>query len=87
LQLLKKDPSQRLGSHGDVNVIRQHPYFQGIDWNALKEKRIKPPDTTQALAVSNAQPIFISCDWQLLLTLQLNEGNNSNITCTPFIKW
>ena len=43
-QLLKKDPAQRLGCDGSVDTLRQHPFFKGIDWKALQEKRVKPPE-------------------------------------------
>jgi serine/threonine protein kinase len=44
LKLLMKDPKQRLGSNSSVNRVRQHPFFKGIDWKALQEKRMKPPE-------------------------------------------
>jgi serine/threonine protein kinase len=43
-ELLTKDPALRLGSNGSVNTLRQHPFFKGIDWKALEEKRVKPPE-------------------------------------------
>jgi serine/threonine protein kinase/outer membrane murein-binding lipoprotein Lpp len=43
-QLLMKDPKQRLGSNGLFDEIREHPFFKGIDWKALQEKRVKPPE-------------------------------------------
>ena len=44
LKFLMKDPKQRLGSNGSVNTVRHHPFFKGIDWKALQEKRVKPPE-------------------------------------------
>jgi len=41
--LLDRDPSRRLGSDGDGTGIRRHPFFAGIDWNALYNKQIQPP--------------------------------------------
>jgi hypothetical protein len=42
--LFVKDPDQRLGS-GDLglNNIKAHPFFQSIDWEAIYNKKIKPP--------------------------------------------
>lgn len=40
--LLERDPQFRLGANG-VQEIMDHPYFKGIDWEALKLKKIKPP--------------------------------------------
>jgi novel protein kinase C epsilon type len=42
-ELLMKDPEERLGSNGSEDTVRQHPFFKGIDWQALREKRAKPP--------------------------------------------
>jgi len=42
--LLSKDPAQRLGAGpGDVQEIKEHQFFQAIDWKALEEKRLTPP--------------------------------------------
>jgi hypothetical protein len=27
-----------------VDTIRQHPFFEEIDWQALEEKRVNPPE-------------------------------------------
>jgi len=44
IQLLMKNPAQRLGSNGSVDTVRQHPFFKGIDWQALQQKRVKPSE-------------------------------------------
>ena len=42
--LLRKQAADRLGSApADFGEIRQHPFFVTIDWEALLEKRLKPP--------------------------------------------
>jgi len=42
--LLSKDPAKRLGAGtGDVQEIKEHQFFQAIDWRALEEKRLTPP--------------------------------------------
>jgi len=42
--LLSKDPAQRLGAGpGDVQEIKEHQFFQAINWRALDEKRVTPP--------------------------------------------
>jgi hypothetical protein len=43
-KLLMKNPKERLGADGSVDTIRQHPFFRGIDWMALKQKRVEPPE-------------------------------------------
>ena len=43
-KLFVVDPTKRLGSGptgGDE--IMNHPWFAGVDWNAIKDKKIKPP--------------------------------------------
>jgi hypothetical protein len=40
-QLLERDPMKRLGSGArDAAEVKEHPYFQGIDWAALLRKEI-----------------------------------------------
>jgi hypothetical protein len=43
MELLMKDPEEGLGSNGSDDTVRQHHFFKGIDWQALQEKRAKPP--------------------------------------------
>lgn len=41
-QLILRDPSDRLGSHG-VEEIKEHPFFEGFDWAGLEKMRTVPP--------------------------------------------
>ena len=41
--LLVKDPLQRLGSRGGAAQIKNHPAFQGFDWEACNARRLRPP--------------------------------------------
>ena len=43
LKLLAKKPEQRLGTEADVLEIMDHPWFAGLDWSLLREKKLKPP--------------------------------------------
>uniref|UniRef100_A0AAR2K6N3 Ribosomal protein S6 kinase n=1 Tax=Pygocentrus nattereri TaxID=42514 RepID=A0AAR2K6N3_PYGNA len=43
-KLLKKNPTQRLGSgKGDCADIQKHPFFRHINWEDLLNKRVEPP--------------------------------------------
>jgi hypothetical protein len=41
---LIKNPAEQLGLDGLVDKVRKHPFFEGIDWQALEEKRVNPPE-------------------------------------------
>jgi len=38
--LLNRDPKKRLGSADDVNDIRQHPFFKGLNWEKVLKKEV-----------------------------------------------
>uniref|UniRef100_A0A673J969 protein kinase C n=1 Tax=Sinocyclocheilus rhinocerous TaxID=307959 RepID=A0A673J969_9TELE len=43
-KLLQKNPEKRLGAgEQDANEVKRHRFFQGIDWEALLSKSVKPP--------------------------------------------
>ena len=42
-QLLKKKPESRLCSKNGVEGIKSHPWFEGLDWKSLLEKKMKAP--------------------------------------------
>lgn len=41
-KLLNKDPNSRLGVK-NKNEIKEHPFFDGLDWEELVRKEISPP--------------------------------------------
>lgn len=44
MQLLERSPSKRLGSgERGADDIMAHPFFRNINWNDLKQKKVKPP--------------------------------------------
>eukprot|EP00039_Didymoeca_costata_P032347 m.37442 g.37442 ORF g.37442 m.37442 type:complete len:762 (-) comp9315_c0_seq1:36-2321(-) len=63
-KLLQKQPLRRLGSGpNDAKDIIRHVFFKEMDWEALKERRIKPPffpSVTSTRDVSNFDEEFTS---------------------------
>ncbi|KAJ3280638.1 camp-dependent protein kinase catalytic subunit [Blyttiomyces sp. JEL0837] len=41
--LLENDSGKRLGSHGDGEEIRQHPYFKTLNWKKVEARQSTPP--------------------------------------------
>ena len=71
LQLLTRNPHEHLGAYGRLDSVREQPFFRGVDWRALREKRVKPPQKPKIMKVSSTDSVFISCHKQFLV----------NITC------
>jgi hypothetical protein len=71
-QFLIKDLARRLGAQGNTGAIREHPFFESIDCNAVEEKCMEP----QIKEVSSAGSVFIFCH-KLLLKLHVQGGSNS----------
>eukprot|EP01125_Pyxidicula_operculata_P003948 TRINITY_DN1552_c0_g3_i4.p1 TRINITY_DN1552_c0_g3~~TRINITY_DN1552_c0_g3_i4.p1 ORF type:complete len:485 (+),score=110.46 TRINITY_DN1552_c0_g3_i4:160-1455(+) len=66
--LLSRDPSQRLQDSDD---IKKHKFFSSIDWDALVQKKIKPPfvpevhgedDTSNIDSLFTCEPVDINDD-------------------------
>ena len=45
--LLKKDPSNRLGTKRDVEEIKEHPYMAEVDWDKVLKRQYIPPPIIQ----------------------------------------
>lgn len=62
LKLLIKDPSQRLGSSSDdYEEIQKHPFFKGVDFQLVYDKKTKPswkPNLKNSIDVSNFDQEF-----------------------------
>ena len=61
-RLMERDARRRLGACGSEEVKR-HPFFGSVDWEAMRERRVKPPFVAQS-----------GCDE---VSDSLNEVNNS----------
>jgi len=49
-KLLTQDPNKRLG-HGGAEEVKQHPFFQGINWDELR--KMEPPFVPKPLNVTD----------------------------------
>uniref|UniRef100_T1H8A9 AGC-kinase C-terminal domain-containing protein n=1 Tax=Rhodnius prolixus TaxID=13249 RepID=T1H8A9_RHOPR len=62
LQLLEKDSKRRLGSgEGDADDIKNHPFFDNIDWEKVKRKDLEvafKPDLNGPLDLRYIDPTF-----------------------------
>lgn len=55
-RLLVKNPRRRLGCGPDGAMeIMRHPWFAGVDWDALLQRRVEPPFRPQTGASSDAR--------------------------------
>ncbi len=64
-QLLNRNPKHRLGAKRDAQELKEHPFFDGIDWDALARKEITPPFkpvVESDESVNNFDPEFTSAD-------------------------
>ena len=58
-RFLTEDATIRLGAYGNTGAIREHPFFRGMDWEALQQKCMEPPLNPHE--VSGTDSVFISC--------------------------
>jgi serine/threonine protein kinase len=59
--LLNRNPKHRLGANGGAPELKSHAFFNDIDWDALKKKKVVPPfkpKLKSELDVSNFDPEF-----------------------------
>lgn len=73
-RLLRREPKKRLGYHsGDMEVIKNHRYFRGLDWEKLERRELTPPIIPQ---ISNPEACenFDTMFTDLPLSPVLNKG-------------
>ena len=64
-QLLNRNPKHRLGAQRDAAELKEHPFFNTIDWDALARKHVTPPFkpiVESDESTSNFDPEFTSAD-------------------------
>jgi serum/glucocorticoid-regulated kinase 2 len=92
VQFLNRDPSQRIGSKGDVEEIKAHPFFKGIDWQKLLRKEYEPgykpkvKDKTEAVNFDEeflSEPVIDSVVPESLNSVQNVPGAFNGFTFMP----
>jgi len=79
-QLLERDADKRLT---EPNLIKRHPFFKTINWEALYQKKIPPPFLPEVKGkadISQIDPVFIEEAPSLTMTgeSELASGNSSD---------
>lgn len=46
-RLMERDAKRRLGACGS-DEVKRHPFFGSVDWEAMRERRVKPPFVVQS---------------------------------------
>ncbi|AOA64082.1 Serine/threonine-protein kinase [Komagataella phaffii CBS 7435] len=67
--LLNRNPRHRLGAINDARELRDHPFFNDIDWALLKVKKIPPPfkpHLTSETDTSNFDPEFTNASTSII---------------------
>jgi tRNA A-37 threonylcarbamoyl transferase component Bud32 len=58
--LLQRNPTKRLGSgKGDSEEIKSHPFFQGINWKDVENRKLKPPLVEPKVKLSAKIPLNV----------------------------
>lgn len=60
---MTKEPLRRLGcvvERGGEQAIRNHKFFRDIDWEALEQRKVKPPFTPKVVSWSVVPYLFFS---------------------------
>ena len=65
--LLRRDPEERLGCNKEqgFNQIKQHPFFNVLDWDLLESRQVMPYCWLLVLDISEVQLLW----YRILLLL------------------
>jgi len=74
--LLQGDPTQRLGCSNDGDEVKAHPFFSGIEWVAIQQRRVTPPFKPQVTQGSGDVKYFEKEFVDLpVVNSEVNEGH------------
>lgn len=74
-RLMERDVKRRLGACGSEEVKR-HPFFGSVDWEAMRERRVKPPFVVQSGCDEVSDSLNEVSNSLNELTASLNENEN-----------
>ncbi|TYZ68158.1 hypothetical protein PybrP1_005109 [[Pythium] brassicae (nom. inval.)] len=72
--LLEKKQEDRLGFHSGVAEVKQHPFFNGVDWEKVLKKQLPPPlvpGPAGDTLVNNFDPQFTEQPHQIYVSEEL----------------
>lgn len=72
-RLMERDVKRRLGACGS-DEVKRHPFFGSVDWEAMRERRVKPPFVVQS-GCDEESCVEVSNSLNEL-TASLNENEN-----------
>ncbi|CAD8071723.1 unnamed protein product [Paramecium sonneborni] len=72
LQLLQKDPTERLGQNGGVVEILTHEWFKDVDFEAIVNKKLKTPYKPEPLKYNFDEEEFNKGDAEFRKQYQIN---------------
>ncbi|CAD8051545.1 unnamed protein product [Paramecium primaurelia] len=72
LQLLQKDPTERLGQNGGIVEILTHQWFQDVDFEAIANKQLKTPYQPEPLKYNFDEEEFNKGDAEFRKQYQTN---------------
>ena len=73
LRLMCKEPENRLGARGGAKEVKEHPFFTGIDWEAVFNKKYKLFETKD---ITPYQPLSYNQD---IVDNQDNKGGSNKV--------
>lgn len=85
--LLRKDPSIRLGSARGADELKEHPFFDCIDWKLLQEMKYEPffkPKINTDMGLHNFDPEFTELP---VNSLEVSEGPNRSFKKFEGFSW